>query len=61
MSLAWHIAMLTRCAPKKFPKHDKLMQKPRGAAKAQTQDQQMNLARLINAMYGGKVVGKTET
>jgi hypothetical protein len=59
MSMAWHIAALVHTDRKKFPRHDRLMQRARRKMQ-QSQQQQMSIARMLNAMYGGNVVGKSE-
>lgn len=57
ISLAWHTAALMRM--KKLPPLSKLT-KGRRARGAQTQEQQMMIAKLICAMHGGTVIGKPQ-
>jgi len=52
----WHIAALTRMAPKKFPKLEALLDT--GPKEPQTPDQMESILRALNAALGGDDLSK---
>lgn len=48
MSLAWHIALLGRIDPKKFPSHDRLVQRRSNRRKMTPEEQWRVMSALVN-------------